>query len=211
MNPNFPKHFFVTGIGTDVGKTVASAVLCKALNADYWKPIQAGGLDFTDSDFLKQFGISTHKETFRLNTPASPHFAAAVDGVEIELNNFEMPETPNRLLIEGAGGVMVPINHSELILDLIVELDLPVVVVSRNYLGSINHTLLTCEMLNAAGVEILGIVFNGDENVATEEFILSYTNLNNFGRIPMMSEVNDAQISAVAKQLQENIGKYFNF
>jgi len=210
MKSPFPNRFFVTGIGTDVGKTVTSAILCKALHADYWKPVQAGGLDKTDSDFVKSFGVQVHTETYKLNTPASPHHAAALEGKTIDTEKIILPETNNRLLIEGAGGVMVPLNEQELILDLIVQLNVPVIVVSQNYLGSINHTLLTCEMLNAAGVEILGIVFNGASTPSSEDWILNFTDLNLLGSIPLTEDVSKEFIDAQAIKMREQIGLYYS-
>ena len=210
MKPSFPNCVFVTGIGTDVGKTVASVILCKALNADYWKPVQAGSLEQTDSDFVKRFGVQAHTEAYKLNTPASPHHAAALEGKIIEIERIIFPETTDRLLIEGAGGVMVPLNEQELILDLIVQLNVPVIVVSQNYLGSINHTLLTCEMLNAAGVEILGIVFNGASTPSSEEWILNFTDLNLLGGIPFAEDVSKDFVEAQAIKIREQIGSYYS-
>jgi dethiobiotin synthetase len=206
MKPQFPNCFFVTGIGTDVGKTVTSAILCKALHADYWKPVQAGGLDKTDSDFVKSFGVQVHTEAYKLNTPASPHHAAALEGKIIDLEKIVLPETNNHLLIEGAGGVMVPLNEQELILDLIVHLNVPVIVISKNYLGSINHTILTCEMLNAAGVEILGIIFNGASTPSSEEWILNFTDLNLLGNIPLTEEVSKAFVEEQAIKIRAQMG-----
>jgi len=211
MNSPFPNRVFVTGIGTDIGKTVATAILCKALSADYWKPVQAGSLEQTDSDFVKSFGVQVHQEAYRLNTPASPHHAAALEGKAIDIERIIIPETSSRLLIEGAGGVMVPLNEQELILDLIVHLNVPAVVVSQNYLGSINHTLLTCEMLNAAGVEILGIVFNGAPSPSSEEWILNFTDLNLLGNIPVAEEVSKEFVEAQALKIRAQIELHFSF
>ncbi len=210
MNSPFPNRVFVTGIGTDIGKTVATAILCKALSADYWKPVQAGSLEQTDSDFVKSFGVQVHQEAYRLNTPASPHHAAALEGKAIDIERIIIPETSSRLLIEGAGGVMVPLNEQELILDLIVHLNVPVIVVSQNYLGSINHTLLTCEMLNAAGVEILGIVFNGAPSPSSEEWILNFTDLNLLGNIPVAEEVSKEFVEAQVLKIRAQIELYFS-
>ncbi len=209
MKSPFPNRVFVTGIGTDVGKTLVTTILCKALNADYWKPVQAGNLEQTDSDFVRSLGIQVYPESYRLNTPASPHHAAALEGKTIDIEEIILPETSNRLLIEGAGGVMVPLNEQELILDLIIHLDVPVVIVSKNYLGSINHTILTCEMLNAAGVEISGIVFNGAPSPSSEEWILNFTNLNLLGNIPLAEKVSQEFIEAQAMKIREQIGLHF--
>ncbi|WP_264559750.1 dethiobiotin synthase [Flavobacterium sp. N2270] len=178
--------YFITGIGTDVGKTIASAIITEALEADYWKPIQAGDLDNSDSHKVKKY-ISNAKTTFHnnsyaLNTPASPHLAANIDNVVINVENIKVPKTKNKLIIEGAGGLFVPLNEKDTIVDLI-QPDYKVIVVSRHYLGSINHTLLTIEALKNRNISIAGIIFNGDENSATEEIILSKTNCKFLGRI----------------------------
>jgi dethiobiotin synthetase len=177
---------FITGIGTDVGKTIASAIITEALEADYWKPIQAGDLDNSDTHKIKKY-ISNNKTIFHdnsyaLNTPASPHYAAAIDNVLIDLKKIVEPKTKNHLVIEGAGGIFVPLNQQDTIIDLI-KPDYKVIVVSRHYLGSINHTLLTIEALQKHKVAIAGIIFNEDENNATEEIILSKTGLKMLGRI----------------------------
>ncbi|ESU23741.1 dethiobiotin synthetase [Flavobacterium enshiense DK69] len=177
---------FITGIGTDVGKTIASAIITEALEADYWKPVQAGDLGHSDSHKVQEY-ISNGKtkfypNTYALNTPASPHLAAELDGITIDIKNIKEPKTKNHLVIEGAGGIFVPLNDTDCIIDLI-QPDHKVVVVSRHYLGSINHTLLTVEALKSRKLDIAGIVFNGDENKASEEIILKKTGLKMIGRI----------------------------
>lgn len=177
---------FITGIGTDVGKTVASAIVTQALEADYWKPIQAGDLDNSDSHKVKAQVSNAksvfHPNAYALNTPASPHYAAAVDGIIIDLKQIIEPKTTNHLVIEGAGGVLVPINDSDCVVDLI-QKDYKVIVVSRHYLGSINHTLMTFEALKSREITIAGIIFSGDENQATENIILKKTAAKMIGRI----------------------------
>lgn len=178
--------FFITGIGTDVGKTIVSAIVVEALEADYWKPIQAGDLDNSDSKFIKS-QISNPKSqifenAYKLKTPCSPHLAAKIDGIEIDLSKIIVPKTENNLVIEGAGGVFVPINDTDCVIDLI-HPDYKIIVVSRHYLGSINHTLLTIEALKNRGFQNIGIVFNGNENKETESIILSKTGLKFIGRI----------------------------
>lgn len=177
---------FITGIGTDVGKTIASAIITEALEADYWKPVQAGDADNSDTHKVKRY-ISNEKTQFfpnsyLLNTPASPHLAAAIDGVTIDITEINEPETKNHLVIEGAGGLFVPLNDTDTIADLIKD-DYKVIVVSRHYLGSINHTLLTIEALKQRNIAIAGIVFNGDAMPSSEEVILKKTGLNMIGRI----------------------------
>ena len=177
---------FITGISTDVGKTIASAIITEALEADYWKPIQAGDLENSDSHKVKS-QISNSKSQFFENsyallTPASPHLAAEIDGITIDLKNVTEPETSNHLVIEGAGGIFVPLNNQETIVDLI-QPDYKVIVVSRHYLGSINHTLLTIEALQNRKIDIAGILFNGEENKSSEAIILNKTGVKFIGRI----------------------------
>ena len=177
---------FITGIGTDVGKTIASAIITESLQADYWKPIQAGDIDNSDShkiqSYLSNSKTKIHPNSYLLKTPASPHLAASLDGINIESKNIIEPKTKNNLVIEGAGGIFVPINDSETIVDLIKK-EYKVIVVSRHYLGSINHTLLTIEALQNRKINIAGIIFNGNENKSSEEIILSKTGLKSIGRI----------------------------
>lgn len=177
---------FITGIGTNVGKTIASAIITQALEADYWKPIQAGEVDFSDKhkvqSLLENKKSKIWDNNFVLQTPASPHYAAAIDGITIELAQIKEPITKNHLVIEGAGGILVPLNETKTIID-IIQPDYQVVVVSRHYLGSINHTMLTIQALRARNLKIAGLVFSGDENPATESIILSTTGLKMLGRI----------------------------
>ncbi|MCR5861285.1 dethiobiotin synthase [Flavobacterium sp. J372] len=177
---------FVTGIGTDVGKTVASAIITEALEADYWKPVQAGDLENSDSHKIERY-ISNrqtiiHPSAYKLMTPASPHLSAMLDNIIIDINKITEPETDNHLVVEGAGGLLVPLNDTDTIANLI-QPDYKVIIVSRHYLGSINHTLLTCEVMKNRGITISGIIFNGDENSSTEEIILKKTGIPMIGRI----------------------------
>lgn len=181
-------NYFVTGIGTEIGKTFVSAILTEALEADYWKPIQAGNLDKSDTDVVKRL-ISNkqskfHPEMYRLTQAMSPHSAAAIDNVEIKINDILLPKTSKHLIIEGAGGLMVPLNNKgELLIDLIQKLDVAVVLVSQNYLGSINHTLLSIEALKNRKIPVAGIVFNGEDNLVSEEFILKYSGIKCLFRV----------------------------
>lgn len=177
---------FITGIGTDVGKTIASAIITQALEADYWKPVQAGDLENSDSHKVQRF-ISNdktviHENCYKLNTPASPHLAATIDGITIDLKKIIEPKTKNNLVIEAAGGILVPLNDSDCIIDLI-QKDYKVILVSRHYLGSINHTLLTFEALKSRKIAVAGIIFSGDENSSTEQIILKKTGAKLIGRI----------------------------
>ena len=200
--------FFITGIGTDVGKTIASAIVVEALEADYWKPIQAGDIDNSDSHKIQRY-ISNdktviHNNSYKLNTPASPHYSAKVDGTKIELAKIIEPKTSNNLVIEGAGGVLVPLNDADSIVDLI-QKDYKVIVVSRHYLGSINHTLLTIEALKTRNIPVAGIIFSGDENKSTEEIIIKKTNSNYIGRIDNEPYFDANVISYYADKFRENL------
>ncbi|MCD8739165.1 dethiobiotin synthase [Mucilaginibacter roseus] len=182
---------FITGIGTGIGKTITSAVVVEKLKADYWKPIQSGDLD--DGDTLKvQAMVSNpitvfHPEVYRLTQPYSPHKSAALDNVTIDIEKFFLPQTTNQLVIEGAGGLMVPLNADHLIVDLIKHLDAKVILVSQNYLGSINHTLLSISLLKQYDIAIEGIIFNGDSDSSSEDYILNYTGAKLLGRIPQLT------------------------
>lgn len=188
------KKIFVTGIGTDVGKTIVSAILVEALKADYWKPIQSGTNISTDTNTVKQL-ISNSKskfyaEAYSLKEPLSPHAAAALENIEIKLDNIHTPKTTNTLIIEGAGGIMVPLTNNFFILDLIKKLDAKVVLVIQNYLGSINHSLLSIEVLKYHQIKILGIIFNGDSQPSSENIILEHSKLKLLGRIYKESSIN---------------------
>ena len=199
---------FVTGIGTDVGKTIASAIITEALQADYWKPIQAGDLDRSDSHkvtaLLSNKQTVIHANSYALNTPASPHLAAELDGVTIDVKKIKEPKTENHLVIEGAGGLLVPLNESHTIADLI-QKDYKVVIVSRHYLGSINHTLLTVESLRNRKANIAGIIFSGDENPSTESIILRKTGLDKLGRINHEPYFDANVILDYADQFRDNL------
>lgn len=199
---------FITGIGTDVGKTVASAICVQALEADYWKPIQAGDLDNSDSAKVKRY-ISNHKtvihnNSYALNTPASPHLAAQLDNISIEIQKIVEPKTKNHLVIEAAGGILVPLNNNDCIIDLI-KPDYKVIIVSRHYLGSINHTLMTFEALKNRNIEVAGIIFSGDENKATEDIILSKTKTKFIGRIENEPYFDCNVINYYAEKFKETI------
>ncbi len=205
------KKYFVSGIGTDVGKTIVSAILTEALQADYWKPVQAGDLDFSDTDKLRMLVSNTktvfHPERYRLNTPASPHYAAEIDGIEIALQDFKLPETKNNLIIEGAGGLFVPLNNSLTILDFIEDLKIPVILVSRNYLGSINHTMLSFDAMKSRNIPIAGIVFNGESTPASEKWILNKTGLNYLFKIPFTNNIDKEWVLKQATKVKNEIIK----
>ena len=199
---------FITGIGTDVGKTVASAIITQALEADYWKPIQAGDLHHSDADKVKALVSNKksqfHPNAYALNTPASPHYAATLDGIVLDIKKIQEPTTTNHLVIEGAGGILVPLNDTDSIIDLI-QKDYKVVVVSRHYLGSINHTLLTFEALKNRNIAVAGIIFSGDENQATESIILKKTKVNCIGRIDNEPYFDQNVVQYYADLFRENL------
>jgi dethiobiotin synthetase len=201
------KTYFITGISTDVGKTIASAIIVEALQADYWKPIQAGDLDHCDTKKVKKLisnGWSKfHKNSYALKTPMSPHAAAALDGITINTTTITAPKTENNLVIEGAGGLFVPLNHSETILD-IIQPTYHVIVVSRHYLGSINHTLLTLKVLQEKGF-VVSLIFSGEENKATEEIISTMTNIPVIGRIEKEPYFDKNVIKKYAEMFRERL------
>ncbi|MGI4805649.1 MAG: dethiobiotin synthase [Janthinobacterium lividum] len=170
-----PKPLFVTGIGTGVGKTHVSAHLVESLQADYWKPVQSGDLEASDTmkvrSLVKNAKSVFHLETYRLTQPFSPHKSAELDGLVIDLQHFVLPKTQNQLIIEGAGGLMVPLNDEFLMIDLIKQLQAEVVLVAMHYLGSINHTLLSIEVLKSRNLPINRVVFNGIKEVYSESLI----------------------------------------
>ena len=199
---------FITGISTDVGKTIASSIIVEALQADYWKPIQAGDLDNSDSHKIKNY-ISNdktviHENSYKLNTPASPHLAAELDGITIDLKKIVTPKTENHLVIEGAGGIFVPLNDKDCIIDLI-QKEYKIIIVSRHYLGSINHTLLTFEALKNRKIDIAGIIFSGEENKSSESIILNKTGVKCIGRIEQEPYFDKNVIKVYADLFRDNL------
>ncbi len=201
--------FIIAGTGTGVGKTLVAAIVTEAFKADYWKPVQAGNLEYTDTDFIREF-ISNersvlHAEACRLSQPMSPHAAAEIDGVNISLQELSLPKTENKLVVELAGGLMVPINNKELNIDLLKKWNAPVILVSQNYLGSINHTLLSVAALQTSQVKVAGIIFNGEPNAATENFILQYCKIKYLGRITPEAEITKLTVQKYAQKLAVNL------
>ncbi len=201
--------FFITAIGTDVGKTITSAVVCQALKCDYWKPIQAGSLEKSDSHIVSELisdpDIKVHFEKYRLETPCSPHLAASLDNINMEIEDFKLPLTKNGLVVEGAGGLMVPINRRQTVLDLISHLNLPVIVVSKNYLGSINHTLLTISRLQQENINIHGIIFNGEKSPESEKVIKEMTGIRFIARIDNLEVLNKETIFEQAIKVRQEM------
>lgn len=181
-----PKRYFITGIGTEVGKTIISAIVTEALEADYWKPIQAGDLENSDTHKVQKLVRNDktifHENAYALNTPMSPHASAEIDGIKLQVKNIKAPHVKKDLVVEGAGGLLVPLNEKETIIDLIKKEDV-VVLVSRHYLGSINHTLLSIEALKSRGIERIGIIFSGEEHPTTENIIKKIGKVQVIGRV----------------------------
>lgn len=199
-------NIFVTGIDTDSGKTLASAILCEALHADYWKPVQAGLP--RDAERVRELvtnpATRIHRERYLLSLPASPHAAAKADGAEIRVGDFVLPETDRSLVIEGAGGCLVPINDQEFIIDLVHGFNAELILVADLYLGSINHTLLSAEALMRRGFTPMGIIFNGDTNQESERIIRHHTGLEVLLHIAREQEINSQTVSRYAALFNKN-------
>ena len=201
------KGLFITGIGTDVGKTVAAAVITKALEADYWKPVQCGDLDNSDSVKIERLtGLKTLPEAYRLQAPMSPHAAADLERVELKIDKIELPKSDKTIVVEGAGGVMVPFSSKETYLDLMVKLNLPVVLVTRHYLGSINHTMLSWNVLKKAGLNVVALVISGTRHESTESYFSSQMDVP-FIRINELEKVSSETIAAEAERLKVSISR----
>jgi len=200
------RPIFITGIGTGIGKTIVSAILVEKFQADYWKPIQSGDLENSDTLLVQSLVSNSvskfHPEAYRLTQPFSPHKSAALDGIEIDPARIIVPETGNQLIIEGAGGLMVPLNDRFLMIDLIKQLDAEVILVSQNYLGSINHTLLSIDALHSRNIPIKGIIFNGDSDEWSEGLIRTYAGRSTqFSNIPLLAIVNQNEVVKQANSL----------
>jgi dethiobiotin synthetase len=205
------KQLFVTGIGTEVGKTVVSAILVRALQADYWKPVQAGDLNWTDTDKVKEWSGfqegTFFPETYRLLHPMSPHAAAEKEGLSIARNDFQLPVTNRTLIVEGAGGLYVPLNQEDTILDLIQDFQIPVVLVSRHYLGSINHTLLSIAALKERKIPIAALIFNGAPNLATEQIIEQMSGIEKLLTIDELPDITSSAVAAQVEKYGDMIGR----
>ncbi|MCW3162751.1 dethiobiotin synthase [Chryseobacterium oryctis] len=196
---------FVTGIGTEVGKTVCSAVLTKYFDADYWKPVQSGDLHYSDSMKIKEWvgeNVVCHSETYRFQLAASPHQSAFEEGKVIDLNEFKIPKTKKNLIVEGAGGLMVPLNNNDFIIDLIEKLNIPVALVVRNYLGCINHSLLSIAVLNQRKIKLEYLILNGDFPFDTERIICeNIQSETKVIKIPEIENLTSKNIESITKQL----------
>lgn len=200
------KQYFISGIDTNVGKTLVSTVLVEALKADYWKPIQSGDLDNSDTQKVRNLVSNSstkfYESTYAFKTPASPHYAAKIDNQLIDLYNFTKNNSSNNLIVEGAGGLMVPLNNQHLLIDLIKHLNLEVVLVIKNYLGSINHSLLSIEILKQHTIPLKGIIFNGEAVASSEEYILQYSGARCLGKIPNLEQIDKETIKQISEQFE---------
>lgn len=190
----------ITGTDTDIGKTIFASALTHALDATYFKPIQAGLAEETDTQLVARLsGQNVLPEAYRLNTPASPHVAAEIDSQKIDLEKLQLPKVAGDLIVEGAGGIMVPITRKITYLDVFAKWNAPIVLCARTSLGTINHCLLSIQALRNAGCNILGIAFIGDENKDSEKTICEMGHVKRLGRLPLIADLN-----------RENLSRAFN-
>ncbi len=200
------KQFFITAIDTDIGKTIVSAILTEALKANYWKPVQAGNLDNTDTHRVRQLVNNKksyfHSEGWRLPYPMSPHASAEKAGINIVPEQLHPPDQNGPLIIEGAGGIMVPLTRQYLLLHLMKKWQYPVIIVVSHYLGSINHTLLSIELLRKHQVPVAGLIYNGPPHPSSESAIKAHTQTSIIGRVPPLSNINISTINRVAKKFR---------
>ena len=198
----------ILGIHTGIGKTIASAVMAEAMSADYWKPVQAG-TEERDALVLKQLltnGSSrVHDEAVVLSQPLSPHAAAAIDNVEVDYTKFAWPKTDNVLLVETAGGILSPMSNSTTMADFVAHYKMSAILVAQNYLGSINHTLMSIEVLKKRGIRLLGIVMNGVANKSSEDFIIQYSNIQMIACIPHFDKLDSASVKACAAKIKHSL------
>jgi dethiobiotin synthetase len=201
--------YFITGIGTDVGKTIVSAILTEALKADYWKPLQCGVSDGTDKDRVSSLVSNStsvfHDESYSFEEPVSPHLAASLVNQKIKLEQMHLPYTTNDLIIEGAGGMLVPLNDSNYVIDLAQEFEADVILVCRNYLGCINHSLLSIDFLVKNNFPVKGIVLVGNFDKAVRAAITNYSELPILAEIPEMNEVTKESIFHQAQKINVSL------
>ncbi len=198
------RGFLITGTDTGIGKTVVSAMLVDALGATYYKPVQAGLDEETDTEFVRRVsGLPPSQilaEAYRLNTPASPHLAAAIDGIEIDTERLALPETSKPLIVEGAGGVMVPLTANLLYIEMFRRWQLPAIVCARTSLGTINHTLLTIESLRRWSVEVHGVIFVGNPHQENETIIPKMGDVTKLGRLPILKSLDSESLRSAFQQ-----------
>jgi dethiobiotin synthetase len=200
--------YFITGIGTDVGKTVVSSILCELLHATYWKPIQSGDLQNSDSKKIQQWLNNTVEiipEAHLFSEALSPHVASKIDGVSINPAMLNLPKTAGNLIVEGAGGWLVPINEAGITFaDLAEQWNIPIILVSRHYLGSINHTLLSIESIQSRNVNIHGIIYVGEPLPDTCEIIEKITGVKTLFTVPIFDKVDKETIKLFVNELVKN-------
>jgi dethiobiotin synthetase len=205
------RRIVVTGTDTGIGKTVFSAALTGALDGTYWKPVQSGLDGETDSDIVRRLsGLSTQRilpERYRLVTPASPHLAAEIDGITIDPDRLELPMPPGPLVIEGAGGLMVPLTRELTYLDMFARWRAPLVLCARTTLGTINHTLLSIAAIRARDIPLLGVAFIGDENSDSEQTIAAMGRTRHLGRLPHLPHL-DADTLRAAFTAHFDLGSF---
>jgi dethiobiotin synthetase len=198
-------NYFITGIGTNVGKTIASAILTEALQADYWKPIQSGTNEGKDSDTIRHLLSNKktiiHPELYLLKEPLSPHFAAKIDDVKIELDKIILPQTNNNLIIEGAGGILVPINNHQFVIDIAKKINCEVILVISNYLGCINHSLLSIDYLKNNHLKIKTLIFNGSFEEEVKSAIINYDKKIPHITIPIVNDLRKDVIKDISKSI----------
>ncbi len=201
------KPIVVSGIGTGIGKTLVSAVIVEALRADYWKPVQAGSEPYTDSLRVKELVSNStsrfHQETYIFSLPASPHLAARKENRTISLerilSDYQQMDQNRPLVIEGAGGLMVPLNETEFVIDLVKSLDARLVLVSRNYLGSINHSLMSASVCRSRGLDVAGWIFN-DQYMDYAEEIAAWSGFPVLFSLPLMDSVSKDIVAETARR-----------
>ena len=196
-------NYFVTGIDTDSGKTLSSAIVCEALGADYWKPIQSGLPRDTETvqSLVSKTSITFHPERYLLQMPASPHASAKAEGITISLEEITLPVTNNSLIIEGAGGCLVPINDKHFVIDIAKQFNTTIILVADLYLGSINHTLLTANLIKKYNLPVKGIIFNGPGNEESERIILLHTGFKKILHIQPEKNINRDTVKYYAGEL----------
>ena len=204
-------HFFVTGIGTGIGKTLIASILARALDANYWKPVQAGYETGTDSDWVRErlSNIHVYPEVYKFKLAASPHIAAREEGMHISIQKIaeRMPSKNRNLIIEGPGGLMVPLNEQDFVTDLIKALDIKVILVSRNYLGSINHSLLTSELCKQKNISVSGWIFN-DQYLSYEQEIVSWSGFPKIASVPFTKDLSALFIEKQADIIREQLAAF---
>jgi dethiobiotin synthetase len=199
-------RFFITGTDTGIGKTVVSALLCAALDAIYWKPIQTGTREGTDRNAVMRLAeipaSRTIVENYKFTPPVSPHLAARLTGARIELRKIKMPQLAAKeaLIVEGAGGVLVPVNRTQLMTDVMRHLRLPILLVARTSLGTINHTLLSLGALRSAGLSVRGVVMVGKPHGENRKAIEHYGEIEVVGAVPMLAKINRRTLIAAFRK-----------